>query len=88
MQVCIEQAKFAHTSCKLPCQAQAHASLQHKSRCSGLRSHAESKLKSIPINSIKDAAIINAADGLSTVAYATQITTPLFLNQIALGKHA
>jgi len=35
-----------------------------------LRSHAESKLRLIPIYSAKDAAIINAADGLSVAAAA------------------
>ena len=66
---------------KSPYQAQAHVPLQHKSHFSSLRSHAESKLRLIPISSVKDAAIINAADGLHLDADAMQIMTSLFTNQ-------
>ena len=75
------------TQVAMPCHAQAHASLQHKSRCSGLRSHAESKLRLIPIYSAKDAVIINAADGLS-VAAAAMKTLHHCLQIKFLGIHA
>ena len=64
-----------------------HVPQQHKSRFSSLRSHAESKLRLIPIYSAKDAVIINAADGLNVAAAAMKIATPLFTNQF-LGTHA
>ena len=77
MQVCIDMRQLrphklqqAATSRKPPYKSQTHVPLQHKSRFSSLRSHAESKLRLIPIYSAKDAAIINAADGLSVAAAA------------------
>ena len=70
MQVCIDMSQLRPHKPQVAIPVPNSCTLQHKSRFSSLRSHAESKLRLIPIYSAKDAAIINAADGLSVAAAA------------------